>query len=104
MRNRPSRVQSVGNLSLKEETTTCGSPLPLAGFSYRSRIPREAEVKTIRLASGDQSGARSAAGSKVKRDHVVRMVSKIQMSVFVLPSSRIATAILFSSGESRGVL
>jgi hypothetical protein len=44
------------------------------------------------------------ADSNVNRDHVALVESKIQMSVFVFDSSRMATAILFPSGERRGVL
>jgi len=61
-------------------------------------------VNTIRLPSGDQSGARSAAGSNVSRDHAPLIESETQMSVLVFDSSLRATAILLPSGESRGVL
>src|SRR5712664_3658628 len=97
--NFPSKDQSVGVFKPLDLSSSSSLPLLPAGFTYRFGAPSLVEVKAILLPSGDQTGAKSQAGSKVNREEVFRAMSISQMSP--VPLSRRSIATLFSSGESQ---
>src|SRR5262245_5964994 len=100
--NRPSRDQSNGVLFCWLVRSGCSSVAPLAGLMNRSDDPFRVERNTTWVASGDQTGETSVAGSNENLVAMARSTSVNQMSVLFWTLLPFATR--FSSGARTGLV
>src|SRR5215471_20758648 len=100
MMKRPSRDQSFASFGAGDSSNKSSLPAPLDDFRYRLRGPLRAELNTMRAPSGDHTGPKSTAGSKVNRVVICRAGSSTQTSEF--PFTLRSSATRLPSGDSSG--